>query len=564
MTASVRVETESCELFLGAADMPSQPSASRANWQPTPLFTGLILALKRDMRLAELEPCAPDRINLDRKRLLIFIVAYNAQTTIEKVLTRIPASLHSDNVEVLIIDDSSQDDTFVNGLRYQQRSSAFKITVLKTPENQGYGGNQKLGYRYAIDNGFDIVALVHGDGQYAPEKLPELIQPFLNDGADAVFGSRMIDKKAARQGGMPAYKWIGNQILTAFQNRMLGTALSEFHSGYRLYSTAALAQVPFEKNTNDFHFDTEIILQFVLRKLRIAELPIPTYYGDEICHVNGLKYAWDVFKTMLRARFHEMNLLFDRKFDVLPPEENYDLKLGYPSSHEAAIGAARPGSRLLDIGCGQGYVARELAAKGCKVTGMDQYIPAASPGTAGIDFIRWNLDRAEFPVNVSAFDQIMMLDIIEHLKQPEKFMDELRFAAVCKRPEVIITTANIGFFVTRLMLFFGQFNYGRKGILDATHTRLFTFRSLKALLDQSGYNILEVRGIPAPFPKAIGNNPVSRLFLRVNQALIAVSKGFFSYQIFVRAVAKPTVHNLLGETIQASGRLRDSVLKIAC
>src|ERR1044071_165684 len=515
------------------------------------------------MHLAELEPAAPDRVDLGRERLLIFIVAYNAQTTIEKVLSRIPPSLQSAEVEVLIIDDSSTDNTFLDGLRYQRRNSAFKITVLRTPENQGYGGNQKLGYRYAIDNGFDIVALIHGDGQYAPEKLPALLGPLVHGEADAVFGSRMIDKKAARQGGMPAYKWVGNQILTTFQNRMLKTALSEFHSGYRLYSTAALAQIPFEKNTNDFHFDTEIIVQLVMKNLRICELPIPTYYGDEICHVNGMKYAWDVFRTMLRAKFHEMNLLFDRKFDVHPPEENYDLKLGYPSSHSAAIEAARPNNRVLDIGCGQGYVAREFAAKGCQVTGMDQYIPD-SPNAAGLDFIRWNLDRTEFPVNVSGFDQIMMLDIIEHLKEPEKFMDELRFAAVCKRPEVIITTANIGFFVTRLMLFFGQFNYGKKGILDATHTRLFTFRSLGALLGQSGYNILEVRGIPAPFPKAIGNNIVSRFLLRLNQALIAVSKGLFSYQIFVRAEAKPTVQNLLTETIDSSDQLRQSVLEIAC
>ncbi len=514
------------------------------------------------MRLAELEPAEHDQVNLGRKRLLIFIVAYNAQTTIEKVLGRIPRTLRGDKVEVLIIDDSSQDNTFGNGLRYQQQNSAFKITVLRTPENQGYGGNQKLGYRYAIENGFDIVALVHGDGQYAPEKLPQLLAPLVRDEADAVFGSRMIDKKAARQGGMPAYKWIGNQILTTFQNRMLRTALSEFHSGYRLYSTAALSQIPFEKNTNDFHFDSEIIVQLVMKRFRIAELPIPTYYGDEICHVNGLKYAWDVFKTMLKARFHEMNLLFDRKFDVLPPEENYDLKLGYASSHTAAIDLARPGARVLDVGCGQGYVAREMASKGCHVTGMDQYAPENSAGE--IDFIRWNLDRPEFPVNVSGFEQVMMLDIIEHLKEPEKFMDELRFAAICKRPEIVITTANIGFFVTRLMLFFGQFNYGRKGILDATHTRLFTFRSLKALLEQSGYNILEVRGIPAPFPKAIGQNFVSRFFLGINQALIRLCKGLFSYQILVRAVAKPTVHNLLGETIESSDRLRDSLLKIAC
>src|SRR2546428_4559965 len=210
------------------------------------------------MRLEKLERIAADDVDLGGRRLLIFIVAYNAETTIEKVLSRIPISLPSNDVEVLIIDDSSKDNTFAEGLRYQQSNSELKITVLRTMENQGYGGNQKLGYRYAIDHGFDIVALIHGDGQYAPEKLPVLLRPLVRGEADAVFGSRMIDNGAARAGGMPAYKWIGNKILTAFQNRMLRTNFSEFHSGYRLYSTAALNRIPFEKNTNDFHFDTEI------------------------------------------------------------------------------------------------------------------------------------------------------------------------------------------------------------------------------------------------------------------------------------------------------------------
>ena len=121
----------------------------------------------------------PHCVDLRGKRILIFIVAYNAEKTIEQVLNRIPGALHDTALEVLIIDDSSKDDTFLRGLRFQQSSSAFKITVLRTPENQGYGGNQKLGYRYAIDNNFDIVALLHGDGQYTPEKLPELLEPLL-------------------------------------------------------------------------------------------------------------------------------------------------------------------------------------------------------------------------------------------------------------------------------------------------------------------------------------------------------------------------------------------------
>lgn len=502
-------------------------------------------------------------VDLGGKRLLIFIVAYNAETTIEKVLSRIPASLPCDDVEVLIIDDSSSDGTFRKGLRYQQVNSDFKITVLRTPENQGYGGNQKLGYRYAIDNGFDFVALLHGDGQYAPEKLPDLIAPMVRNLGDAIIGSRMMDKRAALRGGMPFYKWIGNQILTALQNRMLGTHLSEFHSGYRIYSTAALTQIPFEKNTNDFHFDTEIIIQFVLRKLRTLELPIPTFYGDEICYVNGLKYAWNVVRSTIKARLCQLHLFYDRKFDVQPLEDTYDLKLGYLSSHTAAIAAAKTGARILDIGCGQGRVAGELAKIGCQVTGMDRYVPTRSRAPRDVNFIRWDLDRPEFPINVSEYDQVFLLDIIEHLKDPAQFMDELRFAAACSRPEIVLTTANIGFIATRLMLLLGQFNYGKKGILDVTHTRLFTFRSIQELLKQSGYKILEVRGIPAPFPVALGKNFVSRALVRANEALIRLSKGLFSYQIYLRAEALPTVNNLLHETISGSDALKAEILSHA-
>ena len=139
-------------------------------------------------------------------------------------------------------------------------------------------------------------------------------------------------------------------------------------------------------------------------------------------------------------------------------------------------------------------------------------------------------------------------------------MDELRYATGCKRPELVITTANIGFIATRLMLFCGQFNYGKRGILDATHARLFTFRSMRELLEQAGYKILETHGIPAPFPKALGLNWLTRLLVRLNAALIRVARGLFSYQIFVRAQALPTVNNLLAETIDTSTKLREAAL----
>ena len=154
-----------------------------------------------------------------KPRLLIFIVAYNAEKTIEDVLRRIPASLGEEyHVEILIIDDSSQDQTFEQGNAVRELAELpFALHVLFNPVNQGYGENQKIGFHYAIEEGFDFVALVHGDGQYAPECLPELLQPLRDQEADAVFGSRMMTRGAARSGGMPLYKFVGNKILTTFK-----------------------------------------------------------------------------------------------------------------------------------------------------------------------------------------------------------------------------------------------------------------------------------------------------------------------------------------------------------
>ncbi|MEO7165899.1 MAG: glycosyltransferase [Spartobacteria bacterium] len=495
-------------------------------------------------------------LDLRGQRVLIFIVAYNAETTIEKVLGRIPTSLHQDDVEVLIIDDSSKDDTFLNGLRYQKAHSAFKITVLRTPQNQGYGGNQKLGYRYAIDHGFDLVALVHGDGQYAPEKLPALIAPFLSGEADAVFGSRMIDKHAARAGGMPLYKWLGNQLLTGFQNWILGTRLSEFHSGYRLYSTKALAQVPFEKNTNDFHFDTEIIIQFVLKKLRIAELPIPTFYGEEICHVNGLSYAWEIFRATIKGRLCGSHLFYDRKFDVDDEAPAHSDKLGFPSSQTFAVESCTAQSNVLQLGLGHQNVAEELERRGCRVTTID----FAASDLTGANAAPSLAPRLQLPPDLPAYDHILLMDLVEHLHDPETFMDDLRQRTAGRRPEITVTAANVAFFVTRIMLALGQFNYSRKGILGLGHRRLFTFRSLRSLLEQAGYEVLEARGVPAPYPLVLGHNRRSRLLLALNRALIKWSKGLFAYQICLRARALPHPRHLLQETISKSAGLRDEAL----
>jgi len=311
-------------------------------------------------------------------RLLVFVIAYNAESTLTAVLERIPRSIFRDyDCEVLIVDDASSDRTDAIGRAYRSLHPEIPMTVLRNEYNQGYGGNQKVGYAFAAGEGFDFVAMIHGDGQYAPEELPSLVAPLRDGHADAVFGSRMMTRLGAIKGGMPLYKFFGNRVLTYIQNLLLGSNLSEFHSGYRVYSVAALRKIPYRLNSNVFHFDTEIIIQLLNARQRIVERPIPTYYGDEICRVNGLKYAKDVVVATLRNVAHRSGLLYQRRFEPVSEQNNahYELKLGYASSHQFALDAIAPGTSVLDIGSGPGGIAGELVKKGCRVAVVDQFLP---------------------------------------------------------------------------------------------------------------------------------------------------------------------------------------------
>jgi glycosyltransferase involved in cell wall biosynthesis len=246
------------------------------------------------------------------KRVAIFIPAFNAASTVAKVLDRIPANLRSQMAEIFVIDNASTDNTSMVVVDYRSQNGMHNLEVIRNPQNFGYGGSQKVAYRRCIDKGYDCVAMLHGDAQYAPELLETLIAPILEGRADMVFGSRISGNPL--KGGMPIIRFLGNRALTTLQNFFLGTSLSEFHSGYRVFSVKALAQIPFEKFSSDYHFDTEMIILFADRKFRIVEMPIPTHYGDEKNYVNIWDYGMKVLVTTVTYFLHKRGLRKSRNW----------------------------------------------------------------------------------------------------------------------------------------------------------------------------------------------------------------------------------------------------------
>ncbi len=248
-------------------------------------------------------------------KIAIFIPAYNASKTLPLVLDRIPKSIKQKVKEIFIIDDASQDNTYLVGIGYKELSGLNNLKIYKNKKNKGYGGNQKFAYTYAIRNNFDIVVMLHGDAQYAPEYIPTLIKPFeKNPDIALVFGSRMNGNPL--NGGMPLYKFIGNKILTYIENKILNMNLSEYHSGFRIYNCKKLKQIPFQKCTNDFHFDTDILIQLKIKKFKIIERPIPTYYGKEKSHVNIIRYGLNIIRSLIEYKIHNWNLKKFDKFNI--------------------------------------------------------------------------------------------------------------------------------------------------------------------------------------------------------------------------------------------------------
>jgi SAM-dependent methyltransferase len=458
----------------------------------------------------------------------VLVVAYNAETTLSRVLDRIPPATQLELAEVLVQDDHSTDATARVAEQYLADHSHLNLTFVRHPANLGYGGNQKAGYTYAINHGWDVVVLLHGDGQYAPELIGDIVAPIVHGDADAVFGSRMMHRGEALKGGMPKYKYVGNRILTTFQNSVTGLRLSEWHSGYRAYRVSTLAELPFVGNSDGFDFDTEIILQLAAAKKQIDEIAIPTYYGDEICYVDGIDYAKDVVIDTLRYRLGQSGFGAGQVGHLGAP---YAFKPSPYSSHGRILQLleGRSPMQILDVGCGPGWLAEALTRAGHTVTGIDVARAESVEGRMH-RFIQADLSVG-LPALEQEFDVVLAADVIEHLPDPGRLLADFEHVV---RPggSIIASVPNVGHWYPRGRVAVGRFDYDQRGILDSTHLRFFTQRSFLRLAKTAGLE--PVRRLHTGLPLdalGLGERPmVARTLGRADLAMVRLWPTMFAYQ----------------------------------
>ena len=245
---------------------------------------------------------------LNGKKILVVLPAYNAEKTLEMTYKEIPSDVVD---KVLLVDDYSADNTV-------SLAKKLGIETFLHDKNYGYGRNQKTCYREALRHEADIVVMVHPDYQYTPKLITAMASMIAFDVYDVVLGSRIIGGKA-RSGGMPVYKYIANRFLTAVENLMLGSKLSEFHTGYRAFSREVLENLPLHLNSDDFVFDNEMLAQIVYFGYRIGEVSCPTRYFEEASSISlrkGVIYGLGVLRTAITCRLHKLGIVHSRLFST--------------------------------------------------------------------------------------------------------------------------------------------------------------------------------------------------------------------------------------------------------
>jgi 2-polyprenyl-3-methyl-5-hydroxy-6-metoxy-1,4-benzoquinol methylase len=465
-------------------------------------------------------------------RIALFIFDCLDRKCLSETLARIPESVTSILEEIVVMQEpGSELDSRVEPLE----SGPFDFRFHRQPRDLGHGGTRKAAFEYALRNRFDLVALMRGDGSHPAESLPDLLEPAI-EGEPLVVGSRLLDRREAVRRGMSASRLLSHTAATAVQNRILGLRLRDYLSSFRVYATDVLRRIPFQLNADDRLFDVHAIIQCRALGIRVCEVPVRGVWREGDAGREELRHVLRACWTAVNYRLHQLHVRRRGRYFV-DLGIHYTLKLSETGSHMQIVDAIREGTRVLDLGCSQGLLAKPLREKEVRVTGVDGRAPDSRLARELETYLQWDLELPlELPVG-REFDYVVCADVIEHLKGRREL---LRSARRYLKPEgrLIISTPNIALWFYRLSLLVGRFEYGPRGVLDHDHTHLYTRDSFRREVEAAGFRVVKERVTALPFEVLFESTGRSRLVREVSQLYQRLARlwpEMFAYQFVLEA-----------------------------
>jgi SAM-dependent methyltransferase len=462
---------------------------------------------------------------LHAHRTLIAIDAQH-ETSTPAALSRLPRALVGHPaIELLVVTDGGSAD---------DASVARPSTMLGVPRAMPPGQRRKLVFDYAVRTEKTILLTLPPAGLDDPRHMFDLLAPILRNQADLVIGHDPMNLWRRRIRGL------AGRVASWGYNKLLGAVHHDVRSTCRAMRVDAVRCMPFGDNADGARFDVELLIQFFVRGLRVAEVRAPHDLSPrERAERPRMR---DVIASAAHCMMHQRGFLFHPRFDT--DQSPYRYRADRYSTHRRVVDRIPAGSRVLDLGCGAGYVAAALRGKGCYVAGVDARDSSeARSNTNEFHVLDLNqLGRAAPRLELDRFDVVIALDVIEHLDGAERFLAAIR-AHVREDCRVILSTANVAYWSMRLSLMLGRFNYGKRGILDVTHTRLFTPRTFDHVCRAAGYDTNGRIGVPPPVTDVIRGS-IGDALTGMHAVLSGWMPALFGFQFIAEMTPRPTIRGL--------------------
>ncbi len=473
-------------------------------------------------------------LGADLPRFALFLFDCTDSDALRRTIQRIPKAADEWFEEVVLMHDRPSDEEAPTVLELVAGRN-LDLRIHRQPRESGHGGARKAAFEYALGRRFDHVITMRGDGLHPPEKLPELVHAALLDPGGMLLASRLVHRLETLRAGMPIARLAAHTLATGFQNRVLGLRLRDYHTSYRLYSARALERIPFQLNANDRGFEMQIVIQCRALGVSIREVEILPAWREYAGAREALVHVTRACATAVDYRLHQLHLTRRGRYFV-DEDVPYTFKRSRTGSHMQIVQAIRPGSRVLDLGCSQGLLARPLAQKDVRVTGVDTGPPQHLAAELE-DYHQRDLEQPlELPVG-RVFDYVVVSDVIEHLRNRTPLLRSVR-RFLKQDGRLIISTPNIALWFYRLSLLAGRFEYGPRGVLDETHVHLFTRATFRREVEKAGFRILKEGGTALPFEVVFRSTGRSRLVRWMALAYYWLARrwpSMFAYQHILEA-----------------------------